>query len=222
MTPVGFVLATVAPLLSELGFRKRAGMIFTYDLSPEMLGWVGLNRATDAHDPGAVEINPVIGVRHQPLERLVAELKGMKFHAYNPPTVCIPLGYLLSEGKYTAWFFRDGEVTEAGRDLVTNVASHGIPFMRSVVDLPNLRQRIEGRTGFDHQLEYRLPVAWLLSGEPERALATLDDIARVHGTRSDRAAMEFLKFADALRSRLGHSAHDGGRQQHPPRTPWTR
>ncbi len=52
-----------------------------------MLGWLGLNRAS-THDAGtAVELFPVVGVRHQGVERVVAELRGEKFHQYIPATV---------------------------------------------------------------------------------------------------------------------------------------
>src|SRR5690242_10447195 len=92
-------------MLGAYGFRKRAGQVLTAELAPDVLGWIGLNRATKHRAPGEVEINPVVGVRHQAVERLVAELLGIKFHAYVPPTVCTPLGYLLPEARFRSWLF---------------------------------------------------------------------------------------------------------------------
>lgn len=92
------VAKTCAPLLAELGFKKRAGDVFTVDLDEDVLGWLGLNRATEHRPAGEVEINPVVGVRHQVVERIVAECRGEKFHAYQPPTVSTPLGYPVARG----------------------------------------------------------------------------------------------------------------------------
>ena len=83
---IGDVVKLVTPLLAELNFRKRAGQIFTAEITDDVLGWLGLNRATRHCPAGEVEINPVVGVRHQGVERIVAECRGEKFHAYQPPT----------------------------------------------------------------------------------------------------------------------------------------
>src|SRR5690606_27740771 len=88
------VLELVRAELAGLAFEKRAGDIFTRDLTSEVLGWIGLNRATRGR-PGVLEINPVVGVRHQPIERLLAELRGEKAHPYVPPTLSVHLGYLM-------------------------------------------------------------------------------------------------------------------------------
>jgi hypothetical protein len=83
--------------LKQAGWRKRAGWIFTRELDEEFLLWLGLNRATKYHPLG---INPVVGIRYQPLERLLAELRGAKPHTYIPPTISTPLGYLTDENRY--------------------------------------------------------------------------------------------------------------------------
>ena len=93
------LVAELAPRLALLGFRKRAGELFTCVLADDVLGWPGFKRG---HRAGVVEINPVLGVRHQIVERQVAEAVGEKFHQYIPPTISTPLGYLMVR-HYKAW-----------------------------------------------------------------------------------------------------------------------
>ncbi len=202
MKKPNIVLDAVKPLLIERGFKKRAGHIFTIELAKDVLGCVGLNRATKHQAPGEVEVYPLIGVRHQQVERIVAECRGEKFHAYIPPTVHTPLAYLLPEARYTAWFFSPSTAAEAAEDMVSMIVAHGLPFMRSLIGLDKIQRAIDARTGYDHQLVYRRPVALLLAGDLARARQVLDESVAECGDRTDRAAVEFKKFAKALRSRL--------------------
>lgn len=66
------VIEAVRGPLGSLGLRKRAGAVFTMDIEDDVVGWLGLNTATE-HHVGAVEVHPVVGVRHQLVERLVAQ-----------------------------------------------------------------------------------------------------------------------------------------------------
>src|SRR4051812_40130768 len=189
----------VYPLLANLGFKKRAGNVFTIELAPGVLGWLGLNRATRHRARGEVEINPVIGVRFQEVERLVAECRGEKFHAYQPPTISIPLGYLMPESKYKAWVFATEGAKYVAAEMVAAIAGYGVPFMQSVTHLPELSRRLEASPGFEHQLVYRRPVAALLAGDLMRARMFLDEAMATIGTRTDAAALEFKGFAECLR-----------------------
>lgn len=99
---MGWLDAVRGPL-AELGFRKRAGGIFTVDLEPDVLGWLGLNRASEHQPSGSFEVNPVIGLRLQRVEREVARLTSQPFHQYIPPSASSPLGYLMPEARYRAW-----------------------------------------------------------------------------------------------------------------------
>ncbi len=195
------VAGAVTPLLADLGFKKRGGEIFTIDLTPGVFGWLGLNRATEHRAPGEVEINPVVGVRFQEVERIVAECRGEKFHAYVPATICRPLGYLMPENRYTAWIFAAERAREVAAQMAAAVASFGVPFMRSVVGFRELDQRLVDGFGFDHQIVYRRPVAALLAGDVSHARNLLDEATTAMATRTDTAAIEFRKFAEVLRGR---------------------
>jgi len=162
MTSTG-VEAVVGAMLN-LGFKKRTGMIFTRSVAEGVLGWVGLNQATRRQAPGHVEVNPVIGIRHQQVERIVAQLRHKKFHPYIPPTVSRPLGYLMPEANYRTWVLGAVEATQAqSADLVGAILSYGQPFMESGSTLPGLCRLIEDGVGFDFLLNYRRPVALALA-----------------------------------------------------------
>ena len=170
-----------------------------------VLGWLGLNRAGRHRRPGEVEINPVVGVRHQAVEQLVAELRGEKFHAYQPPTVSTPVGYLMPDERYEAWIITD-DADEQAAGLVAAVERYAVPFMRSTSGLEALCCRLDDRMGFDHQLVYRRPVAWLLAGDVDRASALIEAAEAGLGERDDAAASEFRRFAVAFRRRIGVSS----------------
>ena len=196
-------LEAVMPLLAQAGFRKRAGYVFTLDLAPNILGWLGLNRATQHRAPGEVEVNPVVGVRFQDVERLVDECRGEKVHAYQPATISSPLGYLMPENKYKAWVFSPGRSEEVAIDMVRAISMHGVAFMRSISDLAELRRRLQDRfAGIEHQLAYRRPAAALVAEDGEQARASLDAELAAIGARTDLAAADYRRFAESLRRRL--------------------
>ena len=68
--------------------------MFTADVCPGVLGWLGLNAAVEGGAAGEVAGSPAVGVRHQDLARLVAEFRGERLHPHRPPTVSVQIGYL--------------------------------------------------------------------------------------------------------------------------------
>ena len=195
-------LESVTPLLAQMGFKKRSGWLFTTELEPDVLGWLGLNRATEHRAKGEVEVNPVVGVRFQRVERLVAELRGEKFHGYIPPTINRPIGYLLPEAKYRGWIFGPGRANDTAKDMVSIVEKYGLPFMRSIRGLSELLQMLEARYGFDHLIMYRRPVTCFLAGDTAQARTLVEESLAAIGVREDLAAAEFRKFAAAFLNRL--------------------
>jgi hypothetical protein len=192
--------------LSQLGFKKRSGEIFTVDVESGVLGWLGLNHAYRRGED-RLEVNPVVGVRHQGVEHLVAELRGAKSNAYLPPTVSVPLGYLTADRKYVPWLFERGPTTaEVAADLTSAVARFGVPFMKASSSLSELRRLIEENTGFAHQLVYRQPVVCLLSGDRGAALCVLEASLAELGGRKDPAAVSFRSFAERFRDRVDQVA----------------
>lgn len=196
------VIASIAPLLAKLGFKKRAGQVFTMDLNHDALGWLGLNAATKHRPSGEVEINPIIGVRHMGVERLVAELRGEEMHPYLPPTVSMPLGYLCPEVQYRSWIFVDDFVDHNAAGMVAMIAEYGLQFMRVNAELDELCRSLDKSIGFEHQIAYRRPVARFLLGDRQRARDELHDAVAKLAGRTDPAAEEFRRFGNAFRHRL--------------------
>lgn len=200
--PVSQVSESVGPLLAQLGFKKRAGDIFTIELADDALGWLGMNKATQGRPAGEVEVNPVVGVRHQGVEQLVAELRGEKFHSYLPPTVSSPLGYLMPDARYKGWLFTPAEVDAVAADMAAAIAAHAVPFMQSCASLGEICRRLEQGRGLEHQALYRLPVARFLAGDAAQAASLLESSMAKMRERTDAAAAEFKQFATAFNERL--------------------
>ncbi|MBA2479677.1 MAG: hypothetical protein H0V44_03365, partial [Planctomycetes bacterium] len=94
---VEIAFSEIKNAMEGIGFKRRSQEIYTHPITKNVVGWVGLNRKVAADE--SLEINPVIGVRHQEVEKMVAQLSGVEFHQYIPPSISIPLGYL-EKGKY--------------------------------------------------------------------------------------------------------------------------
>ena len=144
--------------------------VFTRQVAADVLGWVGLNRAVSRGD-GLLEVNPVVGVRHQALERVVADLLGERFHDYIPPTVSVHLGYVMPEGRYRPWLFGgDVPVGDVAAEMVGAIVAYSLPFMDDHASLSAVVESMsDGRSGIAEQLAFRRPVGYLLLGEPGRA-----------------------------------------------------
>ena len=187
----------------RLGYRKRSGEIFTLDLTADAIGWLGLNKAVRRRE-GVVEINPVVGVRHQVAERLLADIQREKFHPYTPPTISVHLGYLAPENKYTPWLFDENHEPSVGvAKLAESVAVHGIPFMRANAGLEKLVQTLESsKFGVPEQTNYRLPIVYHLVGKDDLAEDFVErQLGKLEG-RNDLAARAYREFSDCFLSYL--------------------
>ncbi|MYS24267.1 MULTISPECIES: hypothetical protein [unclassified Streptomyces] len=64
---------TARDRMTGAGRRKQTGDLYTHDLGNGFHASVGLNRASKHHP---LKINPVVGLRYDPLERLLADIQG--------------------------------------------------------------------------------------------------------------------------------------------------
>jgi hypothetical protein len=193
---VQLAVRTLREPLEQTGFRKRAGEVFTIVLADGVLGWLGLNHASRHRPPGQIAINPVVGVRHQAAERLIASLRREAFHEYQPPTVSTPIGYVMPAHRYIDWEFGGQHGTAAGAELFAAVADYGIPFMRSLIQLPAILEAIN--QGLCHNPEYRLPAVLEVMGRHNDAMAAVARAVDELGERHDAAAQQLRHFAAAL------------------------
>ena len=195
------MVGAVKEPLERLGFRKRAGRIFTLDLEDDVIGWLGLNTASDRYRfMQAVGVHPVVGVRHQVVERLWADLETKKFDSYVGPTVSTPLYTLLPGDGYVNWVFVRGDMDRTTASLVDAVSEFGLPWMRKNANIPAIVACLERGDGF--YAEYRLPILLSLMGKPEQAAEFVDEALAALGDSTDAAAAKYRAFAAQFNSRF--------------------
>lgn len=189
--------------LARLGFEKRRVGLFSSTIFEDVIGWIGLNTAT-RHLNGALEVNPVVGVRQQRIERLVAELFGNVFDKLIPPTFAGNIGYLSPAHSYLSFTFSQSSLNEeVAERLCEAVKAYGLPFMNSAANLRDLVGKMQTmRFGITDQLAERIPVGLWLLGETEQAAAFVEAKLATIGARSDPAALRYRKFAMKLNERL--------------------
>jgi hypothetical protein len=197
------VIASVQQELGTLGFEKRKAGILALKVQADVLGTVGLNTAT-GRGAGVLEINPVVGIRNQQIERLVAELSGDAFDEVIPPTLAGNVGYLSPENRYLPFLFTvDGGVEDIARQLCDAVRMHGLSFIKKMTNLATLVDAMQTvRFGIPFVTEYRIPVGLLLLGDHSKAKGFLTSKLAEIGTRGDPAAVRYKNFAAKLSERL--------------------
>jgi len=191
--------------LEALGFQRRAEDIFTCELSPRAHGWLGVGAIRMRSLLRArVSIDPVIGVRHHPTERLLAELLEEQLHHYGPPTLSAPLGHVMPGHEQRPWLFMEGhDPAERARRMAWGVRSFGQPFMRSHTELDALASTLATPGfGFPFQNQLRLPVMYHLLGQNDRAEQYVAERIERLGKRRDPDAKYYRRFAGALREHM--------------------
>jgi hypothetical protein len=200
------VLAAIDQRLTPMGFRERAGEVYTIDVADEVLGWLGLNRAFRRGE-GRYEINPIVGVRQQQVERAVAELLGESPHPDVPPTISIALGYLMPEQRYRAWLFDGHDLDAVATDLAAAIERYGLPFMHHYAPLDAIARGLE--RGLGHYRDYSHPVALAIAGDADGAASVLATAVDRLGGRQDRSAQQLRRFARAFYDRWLDGAEGG-------------
>lgn len=201
-TFVSRVFALAADKLGAIGFEKRKADIFTLNINEGVVGWLGLNKAL--YRGGIVQINPVVGIRHQKLETVVADLLGQKPDQYVTASISTNVGYLMPEKKYAAWSFQEGDNGEAlVAGMVAAVDKFGRPFMEQAATLEAIYNTLlnSKRGTPPDPLDYRIAVASVLLGKRAEAKTFVDAKLREIGNRTDAAAECFRKFAMKLGER---------------------
>jgi hypothetical protein len=189
--------ATTQALVAR-GFRRRKRGIVTLPVEKLIQGWVGLNTALFARED-ALLINPVVGIRHDLVEQIVAEVDHDKPHAYTPPTVSMNVGYTRTNADSLDFEFTPSAPPEPTiRALTDAIVEHGIPFMKSGADSELLLEILRKDVPFRGHASPRLLVLEFLRGAGAAELRTL---------ATERGVME---FADRFLARL---STDGARWQ---------
>lgn len=190
--------------LAELGFQPRRLGILSCDLADDVIGWLGLNTATRGQK-GVIEVNPVVGIRHQRIERLLAELMAEPFDDLVPPTIAGNVGYLSPPHRYLTFTFGVALCNNQISDqLAEAINRHALTFMKKIINLDALVQAMQENPplGMVEQLQYRLPIALWLLGDTQHAKNSLGRSIAKMEPRSDPAATRYRAFAAALFDRI--------------------
>jgi hypothetical protein len=192
--------------LGSLGFERRKPGILTRPMGEDSLGWIGLNKATRGQK-GLLEINPVVGVRNQPIEKLVAEMVGEPFDEVVPATLAGNVGYLTPSNKYRVYTFSlDAPLETVASELVQDVRQHGLPFINGHVQMDAVVEGLRTRRfAIQFMADYRVPAGLYLLGRTEEAEAYLKSKSTETGTRND-ATLRYQAFAAKLAERLRKNA----------------
>ena len=192
------VVTLVQEKLGSLGFQKRKYGIMVMAVSEDVIGLVGLNTA-HGRGPGILEINPVVGVRNQRVERLVADLLGRPYDEVNPYSAGVHVGYLSPESRYHPYVFeQSAPVDDLANELVDAIRKYGLPFFRSNVTLPALLETMR-RRGIAIVTVYRIPVVLHLLGRSAEANTFLSEELAKIGAQTDPASEQLRRFADRFK-----------------------
>lgn len=197
------VLNTLYERLSSLGFHKRKHGILSLTVTNDLIGWLGLNRAF-RRGPRILEINPVVGVRSQPVEKLVAEILTEPFDELIPPSLAGNVGYMMPTAKYVPFLFSESTLPDViADDLTESIKRYGLPFITMNADLVQLLESmISARFAIPEQVAYRIPIILHLLGKDADAVNVLENKLKEFGGRVDPAALRFRKFCDHLQARI--------------------
>lgn len=194
----------VCKRLAVEGFRNHKGGILFKEVAPEVLCWIGMNKA-DVTASG-FEVNLVVGVRHQMVERLLCELLDEPFDPVIPPTLTANIGYLSPADRYLALrFSRSDDVSATVEKLCSLVREVAIPFAVKLVHIPDLVHALQtARFGIPQQTAYRLPVSLMLDGATVQAEDCVRAKLKELGDATDPASARYKRFALKILARLSH------------------
>lgn len=197
------IKSSIKPVFEELGFLKKKTGIFVKTVSADVLGTIGLNIAT-GRGSGIIEINPVIGIRNQCIERLLAEILGEPFDELIPATLAGNVGYLSHENTYRPYIFTNKESIDAiVNEMRDAVKDFGLPFMQKASNLSDLVELMRTvRFGIPFVIEYRIPVGLLLLGKKIEAKEIIDKKMSEITSKHDPASLRYKKFSAQLLKRI--------------------
>ncbi len=194
------LVSRIGARLAEGGFKKREPGIFTKEIAPDVLGWVGIT-VTGKKADGLVYVDPIVGIRHQLIEEKWAKLLDEKPHPYLLPTLSTNAGFLGPRREYKEWGFDETkDNTSIIARLARFVLSTGLQFMKETSSL----QKVLAKTDMmvpDSEM-FRVPIIHWLSGDEEQVRVTLRaEIARTK-KRRDKTIAQYRVFADKLMGEL--------------------
>jgi hypothetical protein len=193
--------SAAASQLKPLGFIRKERGIFMRSLTADVMAWLGLGHGYYAvNSVGHVSLKPIIGVRNEPVERLVAQFAPRQF-SRNQPSAKIDLESLRPASiRGDIWINGPQFIEVAARTLAERVRDVGLPYAQSLVALDDLIRVLASVP--DEGARIRLPIALWLAGKPAEARYALESALASISGRKGPAADEFRAFAAAFDPQL--------------------
>jgi len=191
------VIVLLHARLATLGFIKKKPGISITKISDETIGWIGTNKATRGKNK-YLELNLVVGVRNQRIERLVAELVNEEFNDVIPPTLAGNIGYLMPQNEYCPYIFSEDNPKEMVVEKLTNdVRLYGLPFMQRHMGMDELINGMySSRFAIGFMAAYRIPAGLFLLGRKDDAGNFLSKELTKLKDHNNSAALRYKKFAE--------------------------
>lgn len=184
--------------MERIGLTYRSRGRYTVYLGVGVLGTVALSVKTRGYSRGVGSVIPYVGVRHEGIERAVAEIQGEKYHSYFPPTIAEPLPPMLAPPK--SWWVVDlADPSAVVSEIEEAVGGVGLDFLRASADFAELCRLIEVRRGRNVLRQViRWPVALAVAGRDQEAEAFVEGMADSSQSGPYRDAV--LEFVAAFRA----------------------
>lgn len=184
--------------LGAAGFTYRGRSWYERPLSSETTAIATLASDTFRGD-SAVYINPSLGIRHERLEQLLAELSGYELGKFPPATIGISLGYATPTGKHIMYPFTPGEVSAKVKDLVQTISKDGLSWMQKNQTIDAIHDALaKFKFATRDSARFRIPLVYYLKGDYESAcVATRRGLEEI-GANQDVYSQRYRHFANAL------------------------
>jgi hypothetical protein len=185
--------------LTSKGMEEKKSGIYIGTISEDTLSWLGLNEAIK--DGGEyIKVNPLLGIRHQGIARLVADLTGEKMDPFSPPTVSMPLGYLTPKRSFTTVdFFLPWDIGPPFERFTQDFEEYGSRFYEAGASLAGLLGYLEDRMfRRPNQTDYYLPACYYLLGEYSKAEGYVENRLE-NRTKGSHLTSDYENYAIKIR-----------------------
>lgn len=152
-------------------------------------------------DP-SIYVNVSLGVVHERIEGLLAQLLGQKPSMKMPATIGISLGYVTPENKYVMYQFGpEDEIEKRAHELAASVERYGLDWMKHNQTLDAMLDgMMTSRLCSRDRARFRIPVIYYLRSELFASHASLSrGLSEIDGN-NDTYSEQFRQFAMGLQT----------------------
>jgi hypothetical protein len=193
------LLTEIRAQLQAAGFSYRGRSWYEKPLGSGATAIVTLAPNTHRGDQ-AVYINPSLGIRHEQLEQLLAQLSRTEPGKFTPATIGTSLGYATPARKHIMYSFTPGdEFSDKVKGLVQAISKDGLTWMQKNQSIDAIYDGLAAFRFADRDAaRFRIPLVHYLRGDYESACVSarrgLEDI----GNNQDLYSQRYRQLANGL------------------------